>query len=235
MVMRERPSADPSKNQKGKKMNPRSAWHTARATGVVGALLIVLSGCGGSGSSRPSFDARRAKTLLGDYAARAKRTGVSAAVVRGDALLWSGATGTANKERNVAASDDSVYLIASVSKTVTAWAVMQLVEDGKLDLDADINTYLPFAIRNPKQTGAMITLRHLLTHTSGITDDYYGEVAFPTFYTKDADPVTPRTPTRRLGWPTFAAPFSRPTVNTTTPPRFLPTRPAPRPATATWA
>ena len=49
-----------------------------------------------------------------------------------------------------------------------ALAVMQLVEAGRLDLDADINTYLPFKVVNPHHPNERITLRHLATHTSGM-------------------------------------------------------------------
>ena len=60
-------------------------------------------------------------------------------------------------------------MIASVSKVVTGTALMQLVQMGEIDLDEDINTYLPFQIVNPKAAGK-ITLRHLATHTSGLVD-----------------------------------------------------------------
>jgi CubicO group peptidase (beta-lactamase class C family) len=60
--------------------------------------------------------------------------------------------------------------IASISKTVTATAVMQLWEDGRVNLDQDINAHLPFEVRNPHHPGESITVRQLLTHTSSIGD-----------------------------------------------------------------
>jgi CubicO group peptidase (beta-lactamase class C family) len=60
--------------------------------------------------------------------------------------------------------------IGSISKTFTGVAVMRAVQDGKLSLDQDINAYLPFTVTNPFVPDAKITLRHLATHTSGITD-----------------------------------------------------------------
>ncbi|MEO8449557.1 MAG: serine hydrolase [Gemmatimonadota bacterium] len=62
----------------------------------------------------------------------------------------------------------TLFPVASISKTFTATAVMQLVESGKLDLDRDINTYLDFEI--PPAFGTPITLRNLLTHTAGFDD-----------------------------------------------------------------
>ncbi len=67
--------------------------------------------------------------------------------------------------------EHTVLRVASVSKTFTATAVMQLVEQGKLDLDRDINEYLDFAIR--PAFGKPITLRHLLTHTAGFEETAY--------------------------------------------------------------
>ncbi|MFX1475992.1 MAG: serine hydrolase domain-containing protein, partial [Promethearchaeota archaeon] len=67
---------------------------------------------------------------------------------------------------------DTVYLIASITKTFTATAFLQLYEQGFIDLDADINTYLPFSVRNPNHPTSPITIRQLLSHTSGIARDY---------------------------------------------------------------
>jgi CubicO group peptidase (beta-lactamase class C family) len=60
--------------------------------------------------------------------------------------------------------------VGSITKTVTGVALMRAVQAGKLDLDADIDGYLPFAVSNPAFPEAPITLRQLATHTSGITD-----------------------------------------------------------------
>lgn len=65
----------------------------------------------------------------------------------------------------------TVLRVASVSKVFTATAVMQLVEEEKLDLDRDVNEYLDFAI--PPAFGKPITLRHLLTHTAGFEETAY--------------------------------------------------------------
>jgi CubicO group peptidase (beta-lactamase class C family) len=68
-------------------------------------------------------------------------------------------------------AERTVLKAASVSKTFTATAVMQLVEQGKLDLDRDVNEYLDFTI--PAAFGKPITLRHLLTHTAGFEEISY--------------------------------------------------------------
>lgn len=152
-----------------------------------GALLLVACG-GGSGSIVPKIDSGRASTLISNFAAQTNRSSVAAAVIKQGNLLWSQGTGTANKTLSTKATDDTVYLVASVSKVITAVAAMQLVEAGKLNLDADINTYLPFQIVNPNLPTATITMRHLLTHRSSIVDDYYNTVSYPALYYRDADP-----------------------------------------------
>ena len=65
---------------------------------------------------------------------------------------------------------DTVYRAASVSKFVTALGAMKLKEQGRLDLDRDMNAYFPIPIRHPKAPDTPITLRMLLSHTAGIRD-----------------------------------------------------------------
>jgi CubicO group peptidase (beta-lactamase class C family) len=67
-------------------------------------------------------------------------------------------------------SIDTVMNVASISKTLTGTSLMILVQQGKLDLDRDVNDYLPFKIENPHFPGTEITARQLLTHTSSIID-----------------------------------------------------------------
>jgi len=102
----------------------------------------------------------------------AKVPGLAAAVVRKDKMIWEGYYGWANREKKIPVTKGTLFQVASVSKPVTACAVMQLVEKGELSLDGDVNEVLPFGVRNPKHPKVPITLRHLLTHTSGIRDNW---------------------------------------------------------------
>ncbi|MGW2624513.1 serine hydrolase domain-containing protein [Micromonospora taraxaci] len=68
--------------------------------------------------------------------------------------------------------DRHLFRMGSVSKLVTATAVLQLVQDGKLDLDADVETYLDFDL--PRSYERAVTLRHLLTHTAGFEERIAG-------------------------------------------------------------
>lgn len=77
------------------------------------------------------------------------------------------------------AQPGTVYRAASVSKFVTAMGAMKLKEQGKIDLDRDVNGYLPFPLRHPQAPDTPITLRMLLSHTAGVHDgaDYNGGIA----------------------------------------------------------
>jgi len=96
--------------------------------------------------------------------------GLAACAVRGSELVWHGEYGYARLEDSVPVVDSTVFDLASVSKTMTAAALMQLCERGAFGLDDDINTRLPFAVHHPDYPSTPITFRMLLTHTSGISD-----------------------------------------------------------------
>ena len=65
---------------------------------------------------------------------------------------------------------DTIYQVASISKTVTATAILQLYEQGLFKLDDDVNLYLPFSLRNPNYPDVPITFRMLLSHHSSLHD-----------------------------------------------------------------
>jgi dipeptidyl aminopeptidase/acylaminoacyl peptidase/CubicO group peptidase (beta-lactamase class C family) len=85
----------------------------------------------------------------------------------------SAACGVLNNQTGVAVSTDSAFQIGSVTKVWTATLVMQLVEDGLLDLDAPLATVLPELRLASEELNAKLTMRHLLTHTSGIAGDVF--------------------------------------------------------------
>jgi len=78
--------------------------------------------------------------------------------------------GKSDFSRNINTTTDTKYRIASVSKTITAIAIMQLVEQNLLDLDVDISPILGYSVQNPNHPSLPITTRMLLSHTSSIID-----------------------------------------------------------------
>lgn len=96
--------------------------------------------------------------------------GVSLAVLK-DGVIHAAASGWANAPERIEATPDTLFQIGSISKTFTATLAMQLVDDGLLDLDAPVRQYLPhFATADVN--AAKLTVRDLLTHTSGMDGDY---------------------------------------------------------------
>lgn len=99
---------------------------------------------------------------------------LSACIVKNDSVLWSKSYGYYNLKNKLLASQDTIYMIASISKMFAAFAIMQLYEQGLLNLDDNINDYLPFTIANPNYPDVNITFRMLLAHQSSLEDSRYG-------------------------------------------------------------
>ena len=101
--------------------------------------------------------------------------GAAIAVVKDGQLFFAKGYGYADVENKIPVdAEQTIFRIGSVGKVFTWTAVMQLVEQGKLDLDADVQTYLDFRI--PDTYPQPITLKHLMTHTSGIEDRWLGSL-----------------------------------------------------------
>lgn len=120
----------------------------------------------------PELDAYIARWLKQNHA-----SAVSIALIHEGKLVLTKGYGVADREKGWSADGDTVYLLASVSKIIVGLSAIKLVEDGRLDLDADISDYLGYELRNPYFPDEPITMRHLLTHTSGLIDAGVDEVA----------------------------------------------------------
>ncbi len=103
-----------------------------------------------------------------------KITGLSITLVDDQETVWTEGFGYAIKSAKKEADENTVYRIGSVSKLFTATAIMQLVEDGKIDLDKAIDAYIPgFKVQSHFENPGPITVRSLLTHESGLPSDYF--------------------------------------------------------------
>jgi CubicO group peptidase (beta-lactamase class C family) len=131
------------------------------AVGVVAPFTFIRH-------AAPRTDALR--RFLVQKLAEANTPGIAVAVVRGQEVVWSAGVGWADREHGIRVTLETAFQLASVSKTVTCAGIMALVEDGTLDLDTDVNQYLPFEVHIPKTPKVPITMRMLLTHTSAIRD-----------------------------------------------------------------
>lgn len=96
--------------------------------------------------------------------------GMSFAVVKEGKIVYANSFGQKNIENNTPLSNGDIFRIASISKSFSATSIMQLVEAGKISLDDDFGKLVGFRIRNPNFPEKVITLRMVMSHTSGIND-----------------------------------------------------------------
>jgi CubicO group peptidase (beta-lactamase class C family) len=97
--------------------------------------------------------------------------GLSFVVVKDGKLFYEKGFGWADRPRKIAATSESIYHWWSITKIATAIAILQLQEEGKLRLDDPVKSYLSFFnVQYPSANSAVITIRHLLTHSSGLPD-----------------------------------------------------------------
>lgn len=115
---------------------------------------------------------------LSAYVTKNKLIGLGVAVVNHDSVIYSNGFGYANREKNIAYTTQTVQLIASISKTFIGISLMKAQEMGKLNLDDDINLYLPFKVINPYFPDHKITIRHLASHSSGLRDTKHYEKSY---------------------------------------------------------
>ncbi len=110
--------------------------------------------------------------LLHDRAAKHGVVGAALAVGQGD-QLFEAATGVVNRNTGVEVTADSVFQIGSITKLFTATLVMQLVEEGQVELDAPVQRYLPEFQVADAEAAEKVTVAELLSHTSGIDGDFF--------------------------------------------------------------
>ena len=131
------------------------------------------------------------KTITEELTTLYKRSdleGFGVAILRKNKIVYSKGFGFSNKENRTPYTAKTVQPIASISKTFIALALMKAHELGKLNLNDDINAYLPFKVFNPNFKNEKITIQQLANHTSSIIDgDHYNdtyvfEKDIPLFY-----------------------------------------------------
>ena len=144
----------------------------ARVLGaLIGLVLCVATATDGQISDHPSVVSNTGlvEAWLGAQMAYRGLPGVSVAIVHDQELVYTRGFGYADVEARTPASPSTIYRIASHSKLFTAISIMQLRDTGELSLDDPISEHLLwFNIQNPYADTLPVTIRHLLTHTSGL-------------------------------------------------------------------
>jgi CubicO group peptidase (beta-lactamase class C family) len=114
--------------------------------------------------------------IISSYMKEQHIPGLAAAVVRDGEVAWMGTYGMASVAQGKPVTPQTIFPLASVTKIITATALMQLHVEGKFNLNEDVSGYLPFTVRNPNFPELPITFAQLLRHRSSIRDN-------PEFYT----------------------------------------------------
>ncbi len=120
----------------------------------------------------PAQQLQQIEATIQDWLTTTKAPALSVAIVTDNQLRYAKGFGISDLENRIPATAKTAYRLASITKSLTATAIMQLVEKGKIDLDAPIQKYCPAF---PEKQWA-ITVRHLLTHQSGIRHHQFDEV-----------------------------------------------------------
>lgn len=153
---------------------------------TIGVLTLFLMASNRAISQTIPDDAQLIAALRSaiQYETEAKRVpAFSIALVDGDRVVWADGFGFQDAAKQTPATAETVYRVGSVSKLFTDIAVMRMVEQGRLDLDAPVSAYLPgFQPRNPFDRP--ITLRQLMSHRSGLVREspvgHYFDATSPT-------------------------------------------------------
>lgn len=145
-------------------------------------VSLVISACGQAPvrpASQTQGDYRYVERYLEWYIPQLMKKhqvpGVSIALVDGEKILWARGFGYADREKAIPASAATLYQAGSISKVLTATAVMQQVEQGRIQLDEPLQKYLPgFSMRSRWGSPPALSARALLSHHAGL----------PTYYLK---------------------------------------------------
>jgi len=118
------------------------------------------------------LDSAGLDNFINDYMSLHHIPGLQAVILKDTSIIYSQNFGNAYFQPNILVSDSTLFMLASISKTVTATALMQLYDQGYFGLDDPVNDYLPFQVNHPRYPDIPITFRMLLTHTSGMRDNW---------------------------------------------------------------
>lgn len=132
-------------------------------------LSLLLLSSKALSQSLPDTTIARIDQLLSKWNT-SSAPGCAAGIIRDTQLIYAKGFGLANLETNTPITPSTVFYMCSVSKQFTGYAIAMLVNDGRINLDEKIQTYLPWL---SDFGGQHISVRHLLHHTSGIRDDIW--------------------------------------------------------------
>jgi CubicO group peptidase (beta-lactamase class C family) len=141
-----------------------------RSTSILAALCAMLPGTLSAADEPPEIPAVSA--AMREFVAKPEIAGAVTLVARGDKIVHLSAVGQADIAANLPMKPDTIFWIASMTKPITACAVLMLQDEGKLSVDDPVEKYLPELgdLKTADGKPGKLTLKHLLTHTSGLAE-----------------------------------------------------------------
>src|ERR1700722_6137128 len=142
---------------------------------MAGVLIMALQGCTSTqnvgGSPQSPSSATIDSTMLA-FVDQQKLSGAVTLVSDDKNILHLSAVGRRDIENDLPMRTDTIFWVASMTKPMTSTAIMMLSDEGKLSIDYPVSKYIPefAALKTPSGKPANLTLRHLLTHTSGLPE-----------------------------------------------------------------
>ena len=131
--------------------------------------LLLVAGLGGHLQAQPTIaNFPEIDRYLQDQMVEADIPGAALAIVKGDKIVHLKGYGRTGLSSNLV-TPQTPFMLGSTGKSITALAIMQLVEAGLIDVDAPVTQYLPWFHTGQSEISGQITIRHLLTHASGIS------------------------------------------------------------------
>ncbi len=132
-------------------------------TSLLSAVLLIIT--------HPSIaQAEKAEAAIQAFMQTTPVVGLSVAVVKNNKIIYNHSFGYKDLDQRLPLQNDNIFRIASISKSFTSTAIMQLVAKKQISLDQDVSELVGFKIRNPKFPNTIITLKMLLSHRATIND-----------------------------------------------------------------
>jgi CubicO group peptidase (beta-lactamase class C family) len=147
------------------------------------ALAVCLAACGSAGQQPRTPPDDPTPHTVEEFQATATRIlaetgvpGAGMALVRQDAVEWAGGVGYADRDARTPVTADTHFRVGSISKTFLAMSLVQLYEDGKIDLESPVEELDPaIAIDNPWKSTDPVRIVHVLQHTAGFDDMHFND------------------------------------------------------------
>lgn len=141
--------------------------HWTAQTGLAALALLLAAACTAGCTASPE---RAFEKDIEAYRQEIENVGLAVAVVKDNQIVYHQEFGVKNLETQEPVQENTLFRIASISKSFSATSIMQLKEKGLVTLDTDVSELAGFPIRNPRYPEKVITLAMLLSHTSSLND-----------------------------------------------------------------